>query len=90
MFWLVFFLCVRKCSWKQKGEKKKDAAFYRATYLYQLVKAADVDLSYLSFRSLTFKNKIKFTADENWPRHDFRFQMRWLWRMEREVRCCPN
>lgn len=42
-----------------KGEKKKDAAFYGATYLYQLVKAADVDLSYLSFRSLTFKNKIK-------------------------------
>lgn len=74
----------------EAGEKNKDAAFYRTTYLYLLVKAADVDLFYVTFRSLSFKNKIKFTADESWPRDDFRFQMRQSWRMEREVGCFPN
>lgn len=73
-----------------EGGKKKDAAFYRTTYLYLLVKAADVDLSYVSFRSLSFKNKIKFTAKESWPRDDFRFQMRRSWRMEGEFGCSPN
>lgn len=43
----------------EAGEKNKDAAFYRTTYLYLLVKAADVDLFYVTFRSLSFKNKIK-------------------------------
>lgn len=47
----------------EAGEgKKKHAAFYKKTCM--LIKAADVDLLYVSFHSLSLKNKIKYTAEE--------------------------